>query len=101
MKPLLLTIDTTDIDALSSHLPTLPAIAPVLNVDPVSADTEMTACEIPLWQFAIKLILIFINLNLTVNQVECCVEGAIDILQCSSPILTGSYLLQIFMSYIW
>ena len=47
-KPLLLTIGNTDIDALSSHLATLPAIAPVLNVGPVSADTEMTACEIPL-----------------------------------------------------
>ena len=48
MKPLLFTIGNTDIDALSSHLTTLPAIAPVLNVEPVSADTEMSACEMPL-----------------------------------------------------
>ena len=100
-KPLSFIIGNADIDAPSSHLPTSPQIGPVLNVGPVSADTEMTACEIPLWQFAIKLILIFINLNLTVNQVEGCVEGAIDILQCTSPILTGSYFLQIFIFYFW
>ena len=100
-KPLSFIIGNTDIDAPSSHLPTSPLIAPVLNVGPVSADTEMTACEIPLWQFALKLILIFINLNSTVNQVEGCVEGAIDSLQYSSSILTGSTLLQIFIFYFW
>ena len=100
-KPLSFIIGNTDIDAPSSRLPTSPPIAPGLNVGPVSADTEMTACEIPLWQFAMELILIFINSNLTVNQVEGCVEGAIDILQCSSSILTASYLLQVFIFYFW
>ena len=99
-KPLSFIIGNTNIDAQSSHLPTSPPIAPVLNVGPVSADTEMTvACEIPLKLFTMKLIFTFINSNLTVNQVEGLVEGAIDILQHSSPILTGSYLLQIFIFY--
>ena len=97
-KPLSFIIGKTDIDALSSHLPTSPPIAPVLNVGLMLADTEMTAaCEIPLTLFAIKLILIFINSNLTVNSAEGPVEGAVDIIQHSSPILTGSCLLQTFL----
>ena len=96
-KPLSFIIGNADIDGPSSHLPTSPQIGPVLNVGPVSADTEMTACEIPLTLFAIKLILIFINSNLTVNSVEGPVEGAVDALQHSPPILTGSSLLQIFL----
>ena len=47
-RPLSFIIGNTDIDAPSSHLPTSPPIAPVQNVGLVSADTEMTACEIPL-----------------------------------------------------
>ena len=102
-KPLSFIIGNTNIDVLSSHLPTSPPIVPVLNVGLVSASTEMTvACEIPLQNlFAMKLILTFINLNLTVNHVEGPVEGAIDILQNHSPILTGSCLLQIFIFYFW
>ena len=62
-KPLSFSISNTDIDAPSSHLPASPPIAPDLNVGLVSAGPEMTvACEIPLNLFAIKLILIFINL---------------------------------------
>ena len=90
-KALSFIIGNTDIDAPSSHLPTSPPIAPVLNV--MSASTEMTAaCEIPLSLFAIKLILTFINFNLSVDQVE---EGPDDFLQHTSPVLTGLYLLQI------
>ena len=64
-------ISNTDIDVLSSHLPASPPIAPVLNVGSVLIGPEMTvACEIPLTLFAIKLLLTFINSNLTVNQVE-------------------------------
>ena len=79
-KPLSFIIGNTNIDVLSSHLPTSePPIAPVLNVGLVLASTEMTvACETPLNLFAMKLILTFINSNLTVNQVEGPVEGAID-----------------------
>ena len=88
-KPLSFIIGNTDIDAPNSHLPASPPIAPVLNV--MSASTETTtACEIPLNLFAIKLMLIFIHSNLTVNLVEGPVEGAVDILQHSSPMLTGS-----------
>ena len=62
---------TTEIDFLSSHLPTSPPIVPVLNVGLVSVGTEMTAaCEIPLNLFAIKWMLTFINSNLTVDQIE-------------------------------
>ena len=97
-KPLSFIVGNTDIDAPSSHLPTSPPIAPVLNVGLMSAGTEMTAaCEIPLNLFAIKLILMFIHSHLTVNLVEGPVEGAGDILQCSSPSLTGSCLLQTFL----
>ena len=97
-KPLSFIIGNTDIDAPSSHLPPSPLITPVLNVALMSAGTETTAaCEIPLNLFAIKLILIFIHSNLTVNLVEGPVEGAVDILQHSSPILTGSCLLQTFL----
>ena len=85
---------------MSSHLPTSPPIAPVLNVGLVSVGTEMTAaCEIPLNLFAIKLILTFINSNLTVDQVEGPVEGAVDILQHPSPILAGSCLCKISIFY--
>ena len=97
-KPLSFIIGNTDIDALSSHLPTSPPIAPVLNVGLMSAGTETTAaCEIPLNLFAIKLILIFIHSNPTVNLVEGPVEGPVDILQHSSSLLTGSCLLQTFL----
>jgi hypothetical protein len=57
------------------------------------------ACEIPLNLFAIKLILTFINSNLTADQVEGYVHGAVDFLQPSSSILTGSCLLQISIFY--
>ena len=47
-KPLSFIISNTDIDALSSHLPASPPIAPVLNVGLVSVGPETTvACEIP------------------------------------------------------
>ena len=59
----------------------------------VPVGTEMTAaCGIPLSLFAIKLILTFINFNLSVDPVE---EGPDDFLQHTSPILIGLYLLQI------
>ena len=97
-KPLSFIIGNTIVDALTSHLPASPPISPVPNVGLVSAGPEMTvACEIPLNLLAINLILTFINSNLTVNQVEGPVEGAVDVLQHSSPILTGSCLLQIFL----
>jgi hypothetical protein len=99
-KPLLFIISNTDIDFLSSHLPTSPPIAPVLNVGLVSVGTEMTiACEIPLNLFAIRLILTFINSNLSVDHVEGSMQGAVDFLQHPSPILTGSCLLQISIFY--
>ena len=59
LRPLSFIIGNTDIDFLSSHLPTSPPIAPVPGL--VSVGTEMTvACEIPLNLFAISLILTFI-----------------------------------------
>ena len=62
----------------------------------VPVGTEMTAaCEISLNLFAIKLILTFINFNLSVDQVEGLMQGADDSLQHTSPILAGLYLLQI------
>ena len=62
---------------------------------------QMTvACEIPLNQFAIKLILTFINSNLTVDQVEGPVEGAVNFLQHPSYILNGSCLLQIYILFL-
>ena len=58
-KHLSFIIDDTDIDFLSSHLPTSPPIAPAL----VSVGPEMTvAGEIPLNLFPVKLLLTFINL---------------------------------------
>ena len=88
----------TDIDFLSTHLPTPPPIAPGLNVDVVSVATEMTvACEIPLNLPAIKLTLTFLDSNLTVDQIEGPVKGAVDFLQHPSPTLTGSCFLQIFI----
>jgi len=99
-KPLPFIIGNTDIDFLSSHLPTSPPIAPVLNVGLVLVDAEMTAaCEIPLNQFVMKLMLTFLNSNLTADQVEGPVEGAVNFLQHPSPILTGSCLLQISIIY--
>ena len=87
----------TDIDILSPKLSTSPPIAPVPNV----VDTEMTdACEISLDLFAIKLILTFINCNILVDEVEGPVQGAVDILQHPSSIMTGSCLLQISVFYI-
>jgi len=101
-KPLSFIIGNTDIDLLSSHLPTSPPIAPVLNVGLVSVDAGMTAaCEIPLTLFAMKLMLTFINSNLTVDQVEDPMERAVNFLQHPSPILTGSCLLQISIFYFW
>ena len=96
-KPPSFIIGKTDIDVLSSHPPTSPPIAPVLN-----AGAEMTAaCKIPLNLFAIKLMLNFINSNLTVDQVDGPVEGAVYFLQHPSPILAGSSLLQISIFYFW
>ena len=93
-------IGNTDIDILSSHLPTSPPIAPVLNLGLASVGTEMTvACEIPWNFFAIKLILIFINSCLTVDQIEGPVQGAVDVWQHPSPILTGSCLPQTSIVY--
>jgi hypothetical protein len=90
LKPLSFIIVNSDIDFLSS--PSTP-ITPVLSV---GLGTEMTlACEIPLDLFAIKLILTFINSNLTADQVEGSVQGVVDLLQHSSSILTGSSFLQI------
>jgi hypothetical protein len=69
-------------------------MAPVPNVD---LGTEMTVtCEIFLNLFAIKLTF---NPNLTVDQVEGPVQGAVDFLEQPSPILTGSCLLQISLFY--
>ena len=85
-KPISFIIGNTDIDILSTYLPTSPPIAPVLNVGLVSADTDMTvACEISPNLFAINLILNFINSYHTTDQI----------------ILTGSCLLQISISYFW
>ena len=99
-KPLSFIVVNADIDSLSSHLPTSPPIAPVLNVGLVSAGIEMmVASEIPLNLFPMKLILTFINSNLTVDQFEGPVQGAIDFLQHPSPILTGSCLHQNFKVY--
>ena len=101
-KPLLFIIGNTDIDFLSSRLPTSPPIAPVLHVGLVSVGTEMTvACEIWLNLLAINLMLTFINSNLTADQVEDCVEGAINSLQHPASILTGSCLLQLSIFYFW
>jgi len=95
-KPLSFIIGNTDIDFLSPHLPTSPPIAPV-NVGLVSVGTEMTvACEIPL-NLYIKLILTFTNIS--VDQVEGPVQGAVDFLQHPFPSLTGSCLLQISIFY--
>ena len=97
-KPLSCIVSNTDIDILSTYLPTSPPIAPVLNI--VSAGTEMTvACEISLNLFVINVILNFINSYLTVDQIEGPMQGAANFLQHPSPILTGSSLLQISMFY--
>ena len=99
-KPPSFIIGNADIDVLSSHLPTSSPIAP-MNVGLVSVGTETTvACKISLNLFAINLILTFTNFNLTVDQVEGPVQGAVEFLQHPSLILTGSYLLQISMFYI-
>jgi len=97
-KPLSFIIGNTDIDLLNSHLPMSSPITPVLNV--VSVGAEMTvACEIPLNLFAMKLILTFINSNLSVNQGEGPVQEVVDFLQHPS-ILTGSCLLQNFILFL-
>ena len=99
-KRLSFTVGNTDIDILSSYLPTSPSIASDLNVGLVSADTEMTvACGISLNLFAINLVLTFINSYLTVDQIEGPVQGAVDSLQHPSPTSTGLCLLQIFIFY--
>ena len=95
-EPLSFITGNTNIDFPSSDLPRSPPIAPGLSVG-----TEMTvfSCEIPLNLFAIKLVLTFINSNLTVGQVEGPVEGAVDFLQHPYPTLTGSCFLQICIFY--
>jgi hypothetical protein len=99
-KPLSFVIGNTDIDSLSSHLPTSPPIAPIQNVRLVSVGTEMTiASEILLNLFVIKLILTFINSNIIDDQVEGSMHGAVGFLQHCSSILTGSCLLQISLFY--
>ena len=97
LRPLPFIIGNTDIDFLSSHLPTSALTAPVLNVglDSVGVGMNVT-CEIHLNLFSIVLMLTFINFNLTVGQVEGPVQGAVNT---SSPILTGSCLLQISIFY--
>ena len=100
LKLLSFIIGNNDIDVLSSHLPTSSPIAPVLNVGQVLVGTEMTiTCEISLNLFAIQLTSTFINSNLTADQVEGSVRGAVDLLQHSSSILTGPCLLQISILY--
>ena len=100
LKCLLFILGNTDIDFLRSHLPSSPPIASVLNAGLVSAGTEMTvACKIPLNLFLIKLILTIVNSNLTADQVEGSVQGAVDVFQHSS-ILTGSSLLRISIFYL-
>ena len=87
-------------DFLSSHLPTSSSIAPIVDVGLVSVGTEVTvACETVLNLSAIKLLLTSINSNLTADQVEGSVQGAVNFLQHSSPILTGPSLLQISIFY--
>ena len=82
-------IGDTDIDLLGSHLPTSPPMTPVRNVGLMSVATEMTvACEMHLNLFAIKLILTCINCDLTADQVEGSVQGAVDSMQHSSSIST-------------
>ena len=94
LKCLLFIIDNSDIAFLSSHPPTSPPFAPVLNAGLVSVGTEMTiACKIPCNLFAIKLILTFINFNLAADHVEGSVQRGVDFLQYSSSILNGSSLL--------
>ena len=89
-KPPLFIISNTDLDFLSSNLPTSPPIAPVLNVGLVSVGTEMTvACKIPLNLFPIKLLLTFIHSNISIDQIKGSGQGAVDFLQHTSPILTG------------
>ena len=100
VHPKPLSFINTDIDILSSYLPTAPPSASVLNVGPVSADTEMTvACQISLNLFAMNFILTFTNFYLTVDQIESPVQGAVDSLQHPSLILTGLCLLQISIFY--
>ena len=97
LRPLSLIIGNTDIDFPSSHLPTAAPIASVLNVGLDSVSVGMTvACEIPLNLFAIKLILTFIDSNITDGEVEGPVQGAVEI---SSHTFTGSSLLQISIFY--
>ena len=90
-------IGNTDIDFLSSHLPTSAPITSVLNagLDSVGAGMNV-AWEKPLNLFPTMLMLTFIDSNLTVGQVEGPVQGAVDI---SSHILTGSSLFQISIFY--
>ena len=95
-KPPSFIIGNIDIDFSSSHQPTSPPISPVLNVGLVSVGTKMTvASEILLNLYAIKLIFTFINSDLTADQVEASVQGAVDFLPYSSSILSGSCFLHI------
>ena len=94
LKCLSFIVGNTDIDVLGSHLPSPPPVASVLNAGLVSAGTEMTVvCKIPLNLFLIKLILTIVNSNLTADQVESSVQGAVDVFQHFFSILTGSSLL--------
>ena len=99
LKSLSFIIGNADVDLLSSYLPTSPPIAPALNIGLVSTGTKMSiACEIP-QPVAIKLLLTFINFNLTVDQVEGPVQESVDFLHHPSPLLTGTCLLHIFIFY--
>ena len=97
LRPLSFIIGNTDIDFPSSHLPTSAPITSVLNVGLDSVGARMNvACEIPLNLFSIMLMLTFINLNLTVGQVEGPVQGAVDL---PSHIFIGSSLPRISIFY--
>jgi len=67
-----------------------------MNVGLMSVDNEMPiACEIQ--PVCIKLTLSLINSDLAVDQAEHPLQEAVDCLQQSAPILTGSYLLKIYI----
>ena len=66
LRPLSFIIGNTDIDFLSSHLPTSAPIASVLNVGLDSVGAGMSvACEIALNLFSVKLMLTLIDSNLS------------------------------------
>jgi hypothetical protein len=97
-KPLLFITNDSDIGLLNSHPPTpiSPLFASVMDAGLMSVDTEMTvACKIQ--PVCIKLTLSLINSDLAVDQAEGPLQEAVDCLQHSAPILTGSCSLQIYM----